>query len=93
MAPATAENVGAPATIASVIPVSAWITAGIGTSGSISVLHSWTRGAPPAASASTRTMPTSVIRSPAACVPVVSRSTKAKEGANRSMRGLGGAGA
>ncbi len=34
------ENVGADATIASVMPVNAWITEGIGTSGSTSVLHS-----------------------------------------------------
>ena len=53
---AIAGNVGAPRTIASVMPVSAWMTGGIGTSGSTSELHSWTRGGPPEASSSTRTM-------------------------------------
>src|SRR3954467_8372145 len=58
----------------------------MGTCGLTSVLHSLTRGAVrPKGSASTRTMPTSVMRLRAAAVPVVSRSTKARAGANKCM--------
>src|SRR5438309_5239336 len=57
----------------------------MGRPGLTRVDHSETAGAPPAGSAVTRTMPTSVIASRSAAVPVVSRSTKAREGANRFM--------
>ena len=57
---ATVENVGADFTIASVMPVSAWIAGGIGTSGSTSVLHSVTQGAAPAAF-DVKGMPTSYL--------------------------------
>ena len=74
------EKVGAPATMASVMPVSAWIAGGIGASGSTRLAHSVTRGGDDADAQSTRTMPISVMRSASARVPVVSRSTKAKAG-------------
>ena len=54
------------------MPVSAWISGGMGTPGSTSDDHSST-GTPP----STSTMPTSVIRSSDGETPEVSRSTKA----------------
>src|SRR5581483_87060 len=50
----------------------------MGTCGLTRLDHSLTRRAPP--SRATRTIPISVMRSPPACVPVVSRSTKAKAG-------------
>src|SRR5664279_3927264 len=81
MAEAMAGKAGAPFTIASVMPVSSWMTAGMGSPGFTSVLHSLTRGGPPSASPSTRTIPISVMRSSAARIPVVSVSTKASEGA------------
>src|SRR5438128_3861328 len=63
--------------MALLMPVSAWIAAGMLHSGLTRELHSLTR-----APSSMRTIPTSVTRSARAAVPVVSRSTKAIAGAN-----------
>src|SRR5438046_1641652 len=83
MSRARDANVGAAAIIESLIPVNETIAAGMPMPGLTSELHSVTCGTPPADEASTRTIPISVMRSRAARVPVVSRSTKAGEGAKR----------
>ena len=90
---ATDENVGAPRTIASVMPVSAWIAGGIGTPGSTSERPLVDPRRPAVRVGSTRTMPTSVIRSARGAVPVVSRSTKASGRANRLHGGVDEGGA
>ena len=70
-------KVGAPFTISLVMPVRIWMSGGIERSGSTSEDHSSTTSP-----STTRTMATSVTRSPVAEVPVVSRSTKATAGAS-----------
>src|SRR5262245_48299361 len=72
IASATSAKGGASATIASVMPVNAWIANGMRTPGFTSVDHSSTTRP-----SSSRTMPASMTRSRAACPPVVSRSTQA----------------
>src|SRR3982751_2246329 len=67
------------------MPVKATMAGGMPTPGFTSEVHSVTDGTPPPGQASTRTMPISVTRSRAARVPVVSRSTKASEGAKSRM--------
>src|SRR5512139_3922928 len=73
-------KVGAPFTISLVMPVRIWMSGGIERSGSTSVDHSST-----SSPSTTRTMATSVTRSPVAEVPVVSRSTKATAGASTAL--------